>query len=404
MSWTRGYLQGSYKGVSFYTQRASMSGGRRLVEHIFPERDDSVFEDLGRANHSFSFSCYVLGDNYFADREDFISALDSPDPGLLVHPYRGNFLVVVRDWSCVEDLSEGRVARFDVVFEQYKELLITVVKSSALDGLRDAKSSFLGAVSEALVKVYSVVTRPAQILQDVINTGNQILDIAAQAKKITGAYDEFRSRVDALRGQMQELMLTAQAIGDDLKDIIDFGTDPYDVAVSGITVGDAAKSQYSELRQVTDIQDQTLTQYPTLASGEDSYPGMELQKFASRIALGSKAGLVGTMALDNTDQAVEVADEIGRLVQTIEYQVGVDDALFLAARDLRYAVMEVLRYRKLSLDNVQEMELVEFEPALVLSYTQYGDIGRDDEIAGLNRVLHPGFVPSGTLRVQVSDG
>lgn len=395
MTWVDGYLAGSFRGVPFRTRSVRSAGGRRLVEHVFPERDDSTYEDLGRRNKTFSMDCYVIGDDYFERRNKFIEALDKGGVGRLVHPYWGFLDVRVENWDCTESTDEGRMARFNITFKRVKDIFLTVVRANPVDDLKAAKGNFLDAALEKLVAVYTDVTEPLAVLQDVINIGNQALDVIDQAKKITGAYEEYQAKLDALKGQLVELALNARAIGEDFIDLISFGTDTANPLTATIAIGDNAKTQYNEFKEVTGIQDSTLSRFPSLI--QDGYLGVELQKFISRVALGNQAGLVGEMTLENANQAEDVTREIGTLVQRIEEDPTVDDALYETARELRRTVVEVLRDRSLMLDELQEIELPEFEPSLVLSWQRYKTIDREEEIANLNRVLNPGFIPGGRV-------
>lgn len=395
MAWNDAYISGSFRGVPFYTRDARATGGRRLVEHVYPERDDSEWEDLGRRNKTFSFSVYVLGDEYFNDRHNLIDALDEEGPGTLIHPYWGDFLVRVQSWNCVESWDEGRIARFSITFVRVEDIFLTVAAPSAFDVLASAKGNFLNAALSALETAYDVVTGPVAILQDAVDVGNQIVDVVYQAKKITGAYEEYQAKIDAIKGQMSEIVVIAGAIGNDLLDIIDFGTDTADPLTLAISTADAAKTQYNELKAVSNLKDDIITRYPSIADVEPTFPPLLLQKFASRVALGSRAGLVGSMTLDNASQADDVSREVGDQVKAIEDDPSVPDELYAAARDLRVAVANVLQERELTLAQLDTVQLVEFEPSLVLTWQRYKSLDREEDILGLNSVLDPGFIPAG---------
>jgi prophage DNA circulation protein len=74
--------------------------------------------------------------------------------------------------------------------------------------------------------------------------------------------------------------------------------------------------------------------------------------------------------------------------------------MYAAARDLRIAVKGVITQRKLELSELVEINLPEFLPGIVLSYKLYKDHTRDEELAELNDVLHPGFMPAGDVMVE----
>lgn len=399
MGWTRGYISGSFRGVPFRTDRSSHLGGRRLVEHVFPERDDAYFEDLGRVNHRFNLNLYVIGDDYFKERNDLISALDEPGSGILIHPYRGNLLVKVDSWDVTEETMEGRMARINATFVLDKEIFLTIVGPNPIDKLQQAKANYFDRALTALAKVYSIVSRPTAILQDAVNIGNQALNVVEASKKITGVYREYQDRIDALRGQMLELAQDIEVLGRDFIGAIDFGTDPFDPLVAAVSGGDTAKDQYSELRQIVDLQTQVLTSFPSLADGEAYYPGTEIQKFVARVAVGSRAGLVGAMTINSTADADEILSEVGSQVEAIEEDPNVDDELFAASRDMRAAVSDVLRDRRLTLDQLVSEDLVEFEPSLVTAWRKYKAVDRESDVVAYNQVLHPGFVKAGKIQV-----
>jgi hypothetical protein len=180
---------------------------------------------------------------------------------------------------------------------------------------------------------------------------------------------------------------------------IDFGTDPFDPLVSAVSGNDIGKDQFAELKQIVDIQTETLTAFPPLAASEDNYPGIEIQKFVARTAMGSRAGLVGAMTIRSTDDADSILADLGREFETIEFDPVVDDDLFAATRDLRSAVSEVLRYRLLTLDTLVSEDLAEFEPSLVTAWRRYHSLERESDVIYYNTVFHPGFVPSGSIKV-----
>ena len=50
--------------------------------------------------------------------------------------------------------------------------------------------------------------------------------------------------------------------------------------------------------------------------------------------------------------------------------------------------------RKLTLERLIQIQIMESEPVLVTSSRLYGNLERCDEIQDLNEIEHPGFVPS----------
>jgi len=94
MAWQDRYLDASFRGVPFFVDRANTSGGRKTVLHEFPERDLPFAEDLGRASRLFNVTGYIIGEDYFEQRDRLIAAcFDKSGPGILIHPYYGSLTV-----------------------------------------------------------------------------------------------------------------------------------------------------------------------------------------------------------------------------------------------------------------------------------------------------------------------
>ena len=90
MSWLNFLLPASFNGVPFYIDQTAREGGRRVVVHEFPQRDDPYIEDLGRLPRSFTVNAYVVGDFYMAQRLLLETALESSSTvGTLIHPTYG---------------------------------------------------------------------------------------------------------------------------------------------------------------------------------------------------------------------------------------------------------------------------------------------------------------------------
>lgn len=395
--WVDNYLSASFRGVPFYVESANQAGGRRLVEHVFPERDDSDFEDLGRRNRKFPITAYLIGDDYYQQRDELIKALEEEGTGTLIHPYRGELDVKVQDYSSDEVESEGRIVRISINFVWISDKKLITKGPTSFENLYQKRQNFFEKAVDFLENVYDVATKPAGVLDDAIDVANQALDVVEAAKKVTGSIDEYQAKLDTLKGKLQQATLLIGAIGQDFVDLISFGTDVKDTSYD-VASGDFATEQFSELRSVVQVQDQTLSEYPSLV--ENGFAPYEIQKHVSRVSMCSQAGLIGTMTIDNSRQADDALKEINDQIDRIEEDETISDDLYDAARDLRVAVKAVIADRKLTLDRLAITELAETEPAIVSSYRLYGNTDRDLEIADLNEVLHPGFIP-GIVEIDI---
>ena len=101
MTWREELLPASFRGVPFEVEGDSGSFGRRVQVHEYPQRDKPWTEDLGRATRAFEITAFLIGPDYLQQRDDFIAALETEGPGILVHPWYGELTVNVKDLARV---------------------------------------------------------------------------------------------------------------------------------------------------------------------------------------------------------------------------------------------------------------------------------------------------------------
>jgi len=417
MTWIDGYLEASFRGKKFFVERTSQSGGRRVVDSELPERDDSYFQDMGRKNRSFTVTGYLVGDNYYELRDDLVDALEQAGPGTLVHPYRGDYEVRCTDYSVNEQSSEGRMCRFDITFQWVSDKSLLIIAPDWKLDAADKKLTFLQALDKAFKKAYEVASKPANILEDATRAVNKALDYVEKTKQIVGAYDTFQRNLSSLRGKVIEFTLQAEFISQKLGEIIDFGTDPGAViddvvddstllasTATGttaelLTAGPIGKGQYYEMGALVGFDEEDLTSFPSIADDDPNHPTTLIQQLVARKALASRVGLVVSMDLDSVQAADQVLADTHAQVAKIEADEYLDAEVIGAARDLRVAVEQIIENRRASTNALNALDLPEWEPALVTAYSLYEDPSRSGEIARLNNVVHPGFLPGERLAV-----
>jgi prophage DNA circulation protein len=420
MAWQDGYLQASFRGVEFFIDSATEQGGRRLSEDELPERDDSYFQDMGRKNRVFSLSGYVVGDEYYSARDDLVTALEKEGTGTLVHPYRGDLEVRCLNFSTNERTPEGRMCRFDITFKWIKDEALFIISPDLGRDLLEKKRSFLDVLNEAFADAYEVASKPASVLQDAIDAVNDGLDTVENAKQVVGAYDEFQRKLSTLRGKVVEITLQADSLSSKLAEIIDFGTDPtvpIDDAIASadliatsaatstseiLSSGTNGREQYTELGNIVGFDEEDITAYPSLLDDDPDYPVKLIQELISRQTLGSRVGLIIGMDIASVQEADDVLVDLNTQVEKIENDDNTGIGVKSAARDLRSAVEKVIQDRKLTLNELNSLDLPEWEPGLVTSYDLYEDNERVAEIADLNDVVHPAFMPGERLTVYAN--
>ena len=122
MPWRDNLLPASFRGVEFgVDEHESQIAGRRAQTHEYPGRDVPFTEDLGRRTKRYDVEAYIVGEDYFARRDELLDACDMAGPGELVHPYLGSVSVVCRACNLRESTREGRMCRLTLEFVESGE-------------------------------------------------------------------------------------------------------------------------------------------------------------------------------------------------------------------------------------------------------------------------------------------
>lgn len=87
--YTPRYFPASYKGVPFRALDTSSEHGRRGAEGEFPFGERTGYADLGRRIRKYSIEGQFLTNDHIAEAAALIRVVETPGPGLLVHPTRG---------------------------------------------------------------------------------------------------------------------------------------------------------------------------------------------------------------------------------------------------------------------------------------------------------------------------
>jgi len=215
-SWIQQYQQASFRGIEFFISNANNTTGRRIASHKFPDRDQVFHQDLGRAERTFTFNAYIIGDDYFQHRENLIKACEEAGPGKLVHPYRGEFQVVCKSCEIQESTTDGRMAHFQLEFSEQKVQELTATGVDTDTALAEAREQLVADQKTALEKIYDIASLPAQVAQDATDVLNAGLDKIEQVKRVTGTVAEFQQSIQTVRGKVTNAILDGAIIAEDL--------------------------------------------------------------------------------------------------------------------------------------------------------------------------------------------
>ena len=387
-TWLKGYLQGSFRGVTFFTRAATTSGGRRVSIYEYPNKDEVGYEDLGAKKTVFNFSIYIVGGDYFQQREDLITAFEAKGPGKLIHPYRGVFNVIILDFQEAETTEEGRVARFDITAVKYRQVSLTTVTANPQAETFAKKATMLDSILSSFETVYNIAQAPVTIVQDATNAADEILTLVTAAKNIAYTVSDFQREVSNLRGKLTQFILTAENIGKRLISIVDFGTDEDSATAENST------EQLDELQRINEGLYQNNTKTPDDIYFSPDNPANTINDLVAQVIVASSLGLVTTANYETVEQALDVQANFFPLLDSILDNANTSDEVYAAARDAKAAAVEHLEQTILDLSRVIEYPVPQTATVLRLCNELYGTTTEElqDDLLERNEIENPMFI------------
>lgn len=418
MTWRENLLPASIGGVPFEARSVKSSYGRRGQTIEFVGRDEPSSKDLGRRARRWSVEGFVLGDDYMAKRNALVEKLESPGPHVFVHPWRGEFSVVLEPGSALEieeTVDHGGYARisFSVVEEKDankgQQLRVVPSSAAALTSAGAAVQAQAAAdfapdvtIDDVVAALTEAIDKVADILQDASEAAASALDPALD---LNDAFIDLRSAAGALASTPASLMASLTGILGSLASTFQ-STAALDAAP--FPGGEKVLRAEAALKAVSDLAAVDLETQP-------EFPGdvVDADAQAAERALGRalRALSAGTLAqlwlelpLESADAAKQVVGTLGAAIDALLFDEGISDALYDSLTDLKVALDGHLAALARDLPTVGSYTPAATTPALLLAYALYGDPDRDLELVGRNRVADPNFVLGGTPLEVLVDG
>ncbi|MEM6050530.1 DNA circularization N-terminal domain-containing protein [Erwinia sp. P7711] len=457
MSWSDNLQEASLRGITFKVDEDEATFGRRVQVHEYPNRDKPWAEDLGRATRRFSVQAYVIGDDFFEQRNRLIEAIEKPGSCTLVHPFYGEMTVTVDDAVRVShSVSEGRMCRISFSFIESGELsfptagLATGQKlSSSVSFLDDAISSAFGAfgmdglpdflqsgvldeatvmfdnVTDAFQYIDSGISAASRLMQGDLsvllsppssgmNFVNRLQTMWRTGTRLSGNASDLMSMIKGLTGVTLDSGLAPRGVWKtDSKTTQSQNTQRNHVAqaVRTTAISEAAYAVTGLPQPVTravtrqqDSQQPIVVAHPAVTdirpvnSGSTS-TGTGNASTGTTISAGITSSTDNSTVVSWDDLAV-VRDNLNDAIDK-EMERVTDDVLFQALVTVRTDVNRDISARLEQVERLTDRTPVQVTPALVLAADWYDSAARASEITARNGIRHPGFVPVKTLRVPV---
>lgn len=398
----RTLIGASFRGVPFLVETVELSTGRRLVVHEFPLRDNPFIEDLGRSARRFRVEGYVIGDDYLAQKNALLTALEAAGPGELVLPYYEVKRAIGETVSTRETRSEGGLAVIAIDFVETPAQSLT--PTEVVDSVEQVAASADAAVTATKAEFeerYDPDGLPAFALESASSAlsgaaaalGGTLAPVAA----IAGATQELAT----LTGQVALLTATASSLARQPDEVVD----AFLATISGLA-GTIAAAPGGVMDALIDAYATDLgpaVAETTATRVRERANQLAMEGALRRVMAIEAARLAPTVPYASIEEAFAARDAIAALLE--EQAAGAGDTAYPALVDLRSQVLRAVPggatfARVVTVDRRVPI------PSLLLAYQLYGPVDlveREADILARNSVRHPGFV-SGALKVLSDAG
>lgn len=394
----RAVVAGSFRGVPFHTVDAEIRVGRRNQVNEYPQRDLPYVDDLGRKARRYAVELYVIGDNYLAERDALIEALEAKGSGELIHPRYGALKVSVEgDASVKESPDRGGMARITVTFVEDTSNTFPKAVENTVSQVETTANAADEATEDAFAEEFSVEGPSMLSLESLKGLTTSVTGLLQMARQVTSmaGLAKIVGMVGTLMGGLAGLIRLPVVLVQSLRSI-------YAQLVQELR---RPLSAFAELQSVFASNKRSpavaLSGSTRARSLRNDTARADLQR---RLSLTNQArvlavAITDTDAVATSDQATALRDA---LVAQIDTELEVNDppaAVAKALTAMRAAVVRDVAARSEFLQSRSTFTPLAVLPAVVLAHRIYQDAARADELVARNAVAHPAFMPARPLEV-----
>lgn len=389
MTWKDNLRPASFRGFDFFVQDTTSNYGRRTSIHEYPFRDLPFVEDLGRKARLFTIEGFIIGDDYMSLRDQFIDLCEQSGSGLLIHPYLGEIDVVVTDFSISETYREGRMARFSINFveagvkqfpqqaDDSKDLIVQARER----GQQFALSDFAAAITVLNVSEYirdSVKTEFNEIYNrlEKIAFGRILPNSENTTAKYLGSIFSAKTNIDTDISNPTELGSTYLSILNN---------------ASEITSPETQRIFSTHLFNYNPKVTETIT----AENNSDA-----LNTFFKTTLVLKEAEALVNINFDTFEEALEARDNIISRISRVEGSVG--DDVFSSLQDTKAILVKSVPGKNSDLPRLQEVQPKPNDNAILLSYRNYDNLDRIEEITLRNKLENPAIITNQRVQLKVN--
>ncbi|MEE9451359.1 MAG: DNA circularization N-terminal domain-containing protein, partial [Gammaproteobacteria bacterium] len=215
----------SYKGAPFLVNSVSTSGGRKTVQHEFPNSNIQVIEDLGLLPREYRISAIIAEPDYIKKRNTLLKALEGEGKGVLIHPFYGRVEnIVAKTFTLNESVSRLGDTVIEIVFAPSEtdglpakiantDSQVAKESDKVKNGVIDDILEFFGVTDEFVGNFKAAVDKVEEI-------ADKVQEVSRAVQTIKGQIDGFTALVTNFKANAKQLVKNPAALASSLSNII----------------------------------------------------------------------------------------------------------------------------------------------------------------------------------------
>jgi prophage DNA circulation protein len=376
----------SFRGVPFLARSSSVSGGRKVVVHEYPNTDRRYVEDLGKQERVFSITGITSAPYYLENRNALQYALEQPGIGILVHPFFGVVNVTADPYTLTEDDTALGIATFSMTFRVSDENIFPAYVEKSLDLINDLTDGAASKVISEITTGFSVSSGyPNNFTEALSNLGDittSFSDLTNSVNASEDAKNDYNAKISAFAENKVSNIKSPTDLGSNLVDLFDAANDLGTTDTEKFNIN---KHFFEYLLDETQLN-------PLTPQRIERRKNTELLSSAMNIASLSYAYKSAVAKTYVTDQdiglvAKSLEDQYQYFVSNNDFSTDAMDAL----NSLRSEVRRFFKDEKLNVYNITTITTKEI-PLTVLAYNYYGNVNNTEDLMFFNEILDPSHV------------
>lgn len=395
MSWRDRILPASFRGVAFYVDTIDKAGGRTVVVHEFPQREEPILEDTGRQPRRISVEAYVVGEDYdlelatlFETCERRPAAYPITVTGTLILPNMGRMQAACSSIRTLQDSRSGRWAKLRLEFVLEGKQPIAKKAVSVTGKLSAASSTATAAASSAAATGIKVAGVPSVVSEQNATALTEL------GKKL--------ATLDVFTGPAKDVAATSKRISALISQASALATSPVElvVAVQQAIAGIKASTQnawaalyaYEALLASPSSTASSISPASTVGALQKANADVIAQVVATS-AIAGAVNAAGAITWPSLEDALAVRSRLLAYIATAIATA--TSAEFEALVKLKSAIVASIPAPGVSLPRIRTIELQSSIPSILLAYRLFGDLSKEADIVDRNAISRPLFLPAG---------